>query len=144
MQDKPRGPDLIARDNFRVWTGLPIRYADLDTLGHVNNAAMAIYLEQARCDLIYPLLKTEGRSHLDIVLARITIDYLQELRYPGIVEVGGRVARLGTKSITLMHSVFAGERCVAMAEAVIVFFDLARRTSTEPPAEVRAALAKLM
>ena len=33
---------------FRFDVELAVRYRDLDTLGHVNNAVYATYLEQAR------------------------------------------------------------------------------------------------
>lgn len=137
--------DLHSRSSFRQWTSVSIRYCDQDPLGHVNNAAMAAYIEQARVALIYPILRAHVGPQLDLVLARIVIDYVRELQFPGTVEIGTRVARLGTKSLTLSHSVFkdgSGD-CAATAECAIVFFDLTTRRSVEPPGAVRAAIAAL-
>ena len=89
---------LTDRNIFRAWNRVSVRYNDLDPLGHVNNTAMAIFLEQARCELITPMLKAHGR-HLDMVLASTKLDYLHELKYPGIVEIGTIATRVGTKSL---------------------------------------------
>jgi acyl-CoA thioester hydrolase len=133
------------RGAFSHSTSVTIRFCDQDPLGHVNNAAMAAYFEQARVALIYPLIRAKGGPGLELVIARLVIDYLEELSYPGTVEIGSRVARLGTKSLTLAHGIFkdGGERCLATAECILVFFDVARRASVAPPPDLRQALEAL-
>ena len=143
--DSPRpgaAPDLHLRESFRAWTRVTVRYNDLDPLGHVNNAAMAIFLEQARCELIAPRLKAHGR-HLDMVLASTSLEYLRELRYPGEVEIGTLCTRLGRKSFTLAHGVFQGGVCAGTGSVVMVVFDLDQRVSVEPPDDVRGLIAGL-
>ncbi len=141
----PTPPALRQRASFPFWIAMPLRYADLDPLGHVNNAALPMFFEQSRCDLVYPLLKTNGREHLDIVIARIAIEYLAELDYPGAVDVGTCVTRIGTKSVGLAHAVFkqGDDTCVGTGDGTIVFFDLQARRSIAIPADVRAALEPL-
>jgi acyl-CoA thioester hydrolase len=127
---------LTARGGYKAWTNVSVRYNDLDPLGHVNNAAMAIYLEEARCSLITPQLKAHSR-HYDLVLAATAMDYRRELTYPGEVQIGTIATRIGTRSFTLAHGVFQAGQCAGTAELVLVFFDLERRTSMEPPDDVR-------
>jgi len=136
-------PDLTARALFRAWTQITVRYNDLDPLGHVNNAAMAIYLEQARCELIAPKLKAVDRS-LDMVLASTTLDYKTELHYPGLVEVGTVATRIGTKSFELAHGVFQDGICAGTGKVVLVVFDLDKRASTAIPTSVRDVLQGLL
>jgi acyl-CoA thioester hydrolase len=133
--------DPKSRAAFSHWSRLPIRFGDQDPLGHVNNAAIAAYLEHARCALLLPLVRASGTANLDIVLARIIIDYLKELRYPGDIEVGTRMARIGNKSFVVVSSVFAGGTCAVTSEATIVFFDTAARRAAAPPDHIRQALA---
>jgi acyl-CoA thioester hydrolase len=130
------------RGRFKAWTRTPVRYNDLDPLGHVNNTAMAIFLEEARCTLITPRLKAHG-SHLDLVLAATAMDYRLELTYPGEVEVGTVATRVGRTSFSLAHGIFQGGQCAGTAELVLVFFDLDRRVGVEPPADVRAYVESL-
>ena len=142
--DGPRAaPDLSRPDTFSVWTRITVRYNDLDPLGHVNNAAMAIFLEQARCELITPKLKAHNRN-LDMVLASTQLDYKRELHYPGLVEVGTIATRIGTKSFALAHGVFQDGQCAGTGAVAVVVFDLAARQSVVPPDGVRAYVASLL
>lgn len=136
------GNDLGTSSTFRAWTRITVRYNDLDPLGHVNNAAMAIFLEQARCELITPALKAASRD-FDMVLASTTMNYLSELHYPGVVDVGTLVARVGRTSMALEHGVFQDGGLAGTAELVLVFFDLSSRRATPPPDTVRTLLQTL-
>ena len=136
-------PNLTDRSIFRAWNRVSVRYNDLDPLGHVNNTAMAIFLEQARCELITPMLKAHGR-HLDMVLASTKLDYLQELKYPGIAEIGTIATRIGSKSFDLAHGVFQDGVCAGTGSVVMVFFDLDKRASVVPQSDIRELIAGLM
>jgi acyl-CoA thioester hydrolase len=131
------------RASYRAWTHIPIRFADQDVLGHVNNGAISAYLEHARCEHLLPRIQSPEAPNLDIVLARIVIDYVKEIRYPGAVDVGVRIIKTGGKSFVIAGGVFKGDTCCATSEATIVFFDTATRRSTEPPAAAREALVAL-
>lgn len=137
---------LRTRAHYNHWTTVTIRYCDQDPVGHINNTAFAAFLEQARVALVYPLLKSYGGPNLELVIVRLVIDFLKELHFPGSVDVGTRIGRLGTKSFVLQHAIFqtGEEHCAATAECTMVFFDVARRASTLPPPEVRTALEKFI
>lgn len=143
MSESTAAREPLPRTTFKSWTRVSVRYNDLDPLGHVNNAALGIFLEEARCQLITPRIKSHGR-HLDMVLASTTMHYRAEMHYPGDVEVGTIVTRLGSKSFSLAHGVYQDDRCTGTAELTLVFFDLDKRTTVEPHPDVRAFLATLM
>ena len=132
--------DLIDRQTFRHWTPVTIRYSDQDAMAHVNNTALATYVEASRTGFIYELIKRGGMEGVEFILARLCIDYLQELHYPGTVDVGARLIRVGNKSIGTGYGVFKGQTCVATAECVNVFYDMATRKTQVPPESVREAL----
>ena len=145
-----RADELNPRDraSFAIWTSHTIRYNDQDSLGHVNNAVYSTFFEAGRTAFIEPMMKkiADETTTLDFVLARITIDFVKELAYPGSVDIGTRVLRLGTKSMTFSNALFkAGtDECVATCDAILVFFDLSTRRSVEPPARLRAMLEASM
>lgn len=143
MSDLSKTPDLTSTSTFRTWTRITVRYNDLDPLGHVNNAAMAIFLEQARCELITPKLKAIDRN-LDMVLAATSLDYRRELHYPGMVEVGTIATRIGTKSFALAHGVFQDGVCAGTGTVALVVFDLGQRASVAIPGTVREVIGGLM
>lgn len=106
-----------------------LRYGDTDRQGHVNNAVFATFMETGRVELIYnpadPLLE-EGFS---FVLAKLDIDYIAEVLWPGTVEIGTRVTRVGRSSVTMQQAVFQAGRLCASAETVVVHFDETTRKS---------------
>ena len=142
MNETVRPIDLTSRETFDHWTAVTIRFSDQDPLGHVNNVAVAAYVEASRTMLIRPFLLQEKYPQLDFALVHLEIDYKGEFTYPGTVDVGGRVERIGTKSFTSSYGLFVEDRCVATAGSVNCFFDTTKRESVAPPDDVRALFEK--
>ena len=132
--------DLTTRDSFHHWTPVTIRYSDQDAMAHVNNTALATYVEAARTAFIYDLILKGEMQGMEFILARLIIEYRSELHYPGMVEVGARLIRVGNKSLTTGYGVFKGDECVATSECVNVFYDMATRKTVVPSESIRAAL----
>ena len=100
-----------------------IRFADLDRQGHVNNAVFATFSEVGRVAFMYdperPLV-SEGRS---FVIARLLIDFRAELFWPGTVDIGTGVVRVGRSSFTLAQGLFNdGRREVRLRPGDTVIF----------------------
>lgn len=135
--------DLKDRASYTHWTPVHIRFADMDILRHVNNVALAEYFEASRTAFVYDIISLAGVDQSnEFVLARVVIDFHRELHYPGSVEVGARLTRLGNKSMTSGYGIFKGDVCYATSEAVNVFYDLPSRTTMAPAPGVRALLEK--
>lgn len=132
--------DLTSRATFNHFTSVTLRFSDQDSMGHVNNVAFAAFIEAARTMLIQSLLNQFDHATLDFILARVVIDYKRELHYPGTVDVGARLIRLGSKSLTSGYGVFLENTCVATAESVNVFYDMGARQSVVPPEDVKQAV----
>ncbi len=146
--DNNGGLDPRTRGSYKIWTSHTIRYNDQDPLGHVNNAVYSTFFEAGRTAFIKPMLDdiADETTTLDFVLARITIDFITELGYPGSVDIGTRLQRLGNKSMTISNGVFKSgtDECVATCDAILVFFDLKDRASVVPPTRLRAMLEASM
>jgi len=131
------------RSDYAFWTGVNIRYSDQDPMGHVNNVAIAAYFESGRMGLLEAIFHETGLPDRGMVLARLSIDYLQEITmdFAGqTIEVGGQLARVGNRSMTTHYALFKGETCCATSESVNVFFDPQTRRSSEPGAEYLATM----
>jgi acyl-CoA thioester hydrolase len=117
-----------------------LRYGDTDKLGHVNNAVFSTFLETGRVEMLYrpdsPLL-SEGA---DFVIANLNIDYVNEITFPGEVEIGTRLTKLGTSSLGMEQVIFQHGQCVARAQTVIVQMDKTTRRSKPFSPEARAML----
>lgn len=119
-----------------------VRYADLDPQGHVNNAVFATYFESGRVAMFRTPDLGIGFAGLTFVLVRAETDFLQELRWPGTVEIGSAIVRFGRSSFTVTQVVFRDGDCVAAGRAVMVCIDQATRRACPLPEPVVAKLGQ--
>jgi acyl-CoA thioester hydrolase len=120
----------VSLGDFPFRTFDKIRYADTDRQGHVNNAVFATLLETGRVEILFELAEP-GSS---FVIARLTVEFRAEIRWPGTVSIGTRVGSVGRSSIKLEQGLFQDDRCVATAETVIVLTDdVTRKSRALPP-----------
>ena len=86
-----------------VTVQIPVRWMDLDALGHVNNATYLNYLEEARDRLLESCL---GAQFANVVIARVEIDYRNEIaRGVRFVVVDAAVESVGTSSIVTVERI---------------------------------------
>ena len=132
--------DLTDAGTFRHWTNVSLRFSDEDNMGHINNVAFAAYVEQARVAFIDAFLKSQGGGDIDYILAHVHIDFHNEMHFPGTVDIGARLIRIGTKSITTGYGLFKDSENVATARSVNVFFDVESTKTIPIPEDLRRGL----
>lgn len=120
-----------------------LRYGDTDRQGHVNNAVFSTMLETGRVEFLFA---PDGPLHdngCDFVIASLHLDFINEVNWPGKVDIGTRVLKVGRSSATLEQGVFQYGLLVARASTVIV--QMNRETRRAQPWSSGAAerLAKL-
>jgi len=116
--------DLKNKKSYSTWITDVIRYNDLDPNGHVNNVSVCTFFEDGR--VMFRDRHFRGRMEnvlTGFVLARYLIEYHRPLAFPGSVDVGTTIIRIGRSSYTFGQAVFRGEECAATAEAVQVRID---------------------
>ena len=118
--------DDLSAAGFPLTTTDKLRYSDTDRQGHINNAVFATFFETGRVEIISQIERHAEVTDREFVLARITIDYLQEVHWPGTVTIGSRISRVGTSSLTVEQVIVVDETVCARAESVMVQI----RTST--------------
>lgn len=118
--------DDLSPADFPLTTTDKLRYSDTDRQGHINNAVFATFFETGRVEIISQIERHAEVTDREFVLARITIDYLQEVHWPGTVTIGSRISRVGTSSLTVEQVIVVDEAVCARAESVMVQI----RTST--------------
>lgn len=133
--------DLKNKNSFSTWISDVIRYNDLDPNGHVNNVAVCTFFEDGRVMFRRRHFSGQVKNVLTgFVLARYVIEYHLPLEFPGSVEVGTTIIRIGRSSYTFGQAVFRGDECAATAEAVQVRIDPETGRSIPLSAEFRALL----
>jgi len=117
-----------------------LRFCDTDMLGHVNNAAYAEMFEAGRVEMLVPLGLLTG-PHA-VVIARLEIDFLREMNWPGDVRIETSVARIGTKSLHMRQRLLVGGEETARSRSVLAIIDVATRRAVPIHDGWRAVLAQ--
>ena len=98
-----------------------VRFSEIDRLGHVNNAAYAVWMETLRVRWFMASgLTRYGRDDPWFVVRRQSIDYRAEMRFPQDYLVLQRLAGTGRTSFTLACEVRSGGAVHATGEVVVV------------------------
>lgn len=125
--------------HFRHKVRIQLRFKDLDSMGHVNNANHLTYFELARVSYFHEVVREEIDWHRQgIILARMEIDYKRPILLDDEVWVHVRVAGFGRTSFTMEYAIMAlraeGPVVAATGKSVQVCFDYTRNLSVEVPA----------
>ncbi len=97
-----------------------IRYGDTDRQGHINNAMFVRFYETSRAEVLYDSNNLIHDDEGSFVIANLTVDFLKEIHWPGHVEIGLKVTRLGNSSITFLQALFQNNELVSTSTSVIV------------------------
>jgi acyl-CoA thioester hydrolase len=119
---------------------MPLRWGDMDAMGHINNTLYIRYFEQARISwFVAAGLETDGRG-CGPILAHISCDFVRPLKYPGDIFVHQDITRVGKSSVAMdlaIARVDAPEEIYARGKSVIVWMDYAAGHSLPWPDPVR-------
>ena len=118
-----------------------LRYGDTDRQGHINNAVFSTFLETGRVEMIYDGKESLADTGCSFVIARLELDFVNEMLWPGRVEIGSGVVAVGTSSLRMEQALFQGERLIAVGETVMVQVSDATRRSQALSETLTARLA---
>ena len=90
---------------FHYYKSIEVRFSDLDSLGHVNNARYLTYMEQARIGYFHHLgLWWQRRwPAVGFILADARVTFQRPILLEYKVKIGVRIPRLGNKSFPMHY-----------------------------------------
>ncbi len=124
---------------------MPIRWGDMDAMGHVNNTVYFRYLEQARIVWFEALGCPPDPVGTGPVIINAHCTFLKQLRYPGDIEVTTYVGDFGRSSFQTLHQirrVDSPEVLAAEGGSKVVWVDQRVEKSSPLPPEMRERLLK--
>jgi acyl-CoA thioester hydrolase len=124
-------------------TRIPVRWGDMDALGHVNNTVYFRYMEQARVEWLDTLgLAVEPGREEGVVIVSASCTFLVPVTYPATVEVQLFAGHPGRSSIPTYYRMYCvGEETLyAEGEAKVVWISGVTGKSTPLPESIRARL----
>src|SRR5690606_36635582 len=105
-----------APTGYRHTLHITFRFADMDAMGHVDNATYLTYFESARIAYALEIFRLGDVAQLGMILAKLTVEFKLPLTLGDEIVVYTRCSRLGTKSFDLEAQILryqAGETQVA-------------------------------
>ena len=138
---------LPSRADYKVFYPISTRWSDNDIYGHVNNVVYYSYFDTAANRY---LIEEGGLDIGDGTIVGYVVnsgcEYHAPITYPEPIEAGLRVDRLGNSSVQYGLAIFrqGGEQAVAHGHFVHVFVNRAEDKSVPIPANLRAALERLL
>lgn len=140
-------PQAKLRANYPFIFPIQTRWSDNDIYGHVNNVNYYSYFDSAANALL--IQKAPFDIHHSPIIGLVvssSCQFLQELSYPEIIEVGVAIKRIGNSSLEYDLAIFKVNQHAASAQGQFthVFVDREQRKSTSIPTHMRQALQAYM
>jgi len=124
-----------------VTTEVDVRYRDLDTYSHVNNAVFGTYVEEGRTAYVDRVFETT-LADFGFVIAHLEIDFERRVTLGDTVSVTTEVPRLGESSVPMTYELAVDGERVASAETTLVFLDADSGEPRPIPEDVRERVAE--
>ena len=120
------------------------RFSETDALGHINNTVVPVWFEQARRPLFQLFTPDLDPLKWNLIVARIEIDFLGELRYGKEAVIRTSVAKIGNASFHIAQEIYQQEEIRARGMAILVHYDYQLRKSKPIPTEIRQQLEQYL
>jgi acyl-CoA thioester hydrolase len=135
------------RADYRYFLAIPTRWMDNDSYGHVNNVTYYSYFDTAVNEHLIHAGGLDIRNGPVVgFVVETSCRFQRPLSFPDIVDVGLRVTRLGTSSVTYEIGLFSRgmDEPAATGRFVHVWVDRDTVRPAAIPACIRAALEPLV
>ena len=128
-------------------TRIQVRFRDIDSMGHVNNAVFFTYFEEGRKEFFLKISKGAGFSLFPFILANIGCDFISPIKLNSQISLEMWVKKIGNKSFVLAYRLTdqTDESITyATGESVQVCFNYEENKSTAVPVELKQKLSEYL
>lgn len=123
-----------------------IRFADIDSMGHVNNAVYLNYFEQSRIHFFAVLLESPWDwKKRGVIVVKNEIEYRKPIVLEDRIQIDTECTHVGNRSFTLTYKVYRHEEpetVFCFGSSILVCYDYQENTSTPMPGDWKERLSK--
>ena len=122
---------------------VPIRWGDMDAMGHVNNTIYFRYMEIARLDWFFGMGLPIDPKGEGPVIVNAFCNFIRQFEFPGNVLVRTYVGAMGNTSFDTFHEMLRTDdpaTVYANGGATIVWVDFPKQKSVPMSAQARALI----
>jgi acyl-CoA thioester hydrolase len=110
----------------RISTDMVVRFRDIDSMGHVNNAVILTYFEEGRKAFLSEVLDIVNPADYPFILAHIDCDFLKPVRLGDNLTLFVWIGEIGEKSFAFKYQLADRNNSsvtYGKGESVMVYFD---------------------
>ncbi len=97
-----------------------VRYRDTDRQGHVNNSLFSTFLETGRVEILWNPNNPVSDLGCSFVIASLNLDMINEIYWPGQVDIGTSIIHIGNSSFKIIQGLFQNGKLVGTAISILV------------------------
>lgn len=123
---------------------IPLRWGDMDAMGHLNNTLYFRLLEEARIQWFAALNLPTHNAAQGPILANISCDFIKPMLYPNTAKVTQIVQKIGRSSLhhhCTIETLAQPGVVYATSQSVVVWMDYQAGKSLAWPEPVRQLFA---
>lgn len=123
---------------------IPIRWGDMDAMGHINNAVYFRYMETARIDWFTSAGLNPNPGGEGPVIVNAFCNFIRQFEYPGEIRIKTFVSNPGRTSVDSWHTMERTDQpgvISAAGGATIVWVDFPKQKSAPLPDWLRRIVA---
>lgn len=131
-------------EGYRFTLDYGVRVADVNYGGHVSNAALLHYFQDARIGYLQalgPFSERDLGEGCGIILPEAHVRYLAEMFLGDALAIGVRVSGVRNSAWTMEYRIERGGKATAEGWTQLVCFDYAQRKARRMPEPLRSAIA---
>jgi acyl-CoA thioester hydrolase len=110
----------------KISTDIVVRFRDIDSMGHVNNAVFLTYFEEGRKAFLSEVLDIVNPADYPFILAHIDCDFMKPVRLGDNLTLFVWIGEIGEKSFAFKYQL-ADRNTTSVTygkgESVMVYFD---------------------
>lgn len=120
----------------KIITDISVRFRDIDSMGHVNNAVFFTYFEEGRKVFLHQLFNIVRPEEYNFILAHISCDFLKPITISDPISLQLWVGEIGQKKFNLVYAIVNRDdesEVYAKGLSVQIFFDYKKNTTLPIP-----------
>jgi acyl-CoA thioester hydrolase len=132
-------------NDFRFTIPYRVRIADINYGGHVSNAAVLSYFQDARIAYLAnlgPFSELSVGEGCGLIMPEAQVRYLAEMFLGDELEIGVRVTEMRQSALVMAYRITRGEKVTAEGTTALVVFDYQVRKARRIPPELRQAIER--
>ncbi|RZL46088.1 MAG: acyl-CoA thioesterase [Pedobacter sp.] len=136
---------LSNTDSFKYKTNIEMRFADLDMMGHVNNAIYFTYMEIGRTKYWKHAINWDWKT-TGVVIGQASIDYIAPIFLGDKVSMYVRTSRIGNTSFDLEYLIVKDENgkevICSRGKTICVAYDYSTKKPSAIPEKEREKMVR--